>query len=177
MTKTTLLTGPTLTPEEVEAQNQKRAEAERIKGVMRLVVDRSLEAYCAGEITLDKLCSTAVRATDVSKKNALVWGGLDRQKLLGAMLEQAMASEPPKRGRGNKGEPTWLRALTGDLLRMVQEHEPHMPTTRANRTGKPTAYARVVEILKDAGVSVTPSQVEEWTPAPKTPAKKDSIRK
>jgi hypothetical protein len=149
MEKTTLLTAPLSA--EAEAENRRRKEIAEKAGF--LVFDIWLESYSSGEITLEKLCRNARQALlRVSEPS--------RQRALGAMLEQALKADPPKRGRGNKGEPVALKNAAVQLARIAHDEHGH-PLSRSSTTTQ-NAFERAASILADLGVGVTPRQVEDW---------------
>lgn len=149
-------------PESPEEKAQ-REEADFIRSRMRALVWTLCDSYTDGELTLERLCRFAVRVTDISRKNPYVAGGLDRQRLLGAMLEKAMASTPPRRGRGNYGSPTRIREMVRETVKLIQARE-GLPTNRASSEGldRGGAYSRARALLASAGIAVTASQIEEW---------------
>ena len=159
----TLLTMPL--PPEVEAI--RRARDEEWQRAYVLIYDIVLKAYEAGEITLERACKTVRAALQGFEERP-------RQRALGEFLEAALATTPPKRGRGNKGVTSTIRALAVGLARLAHERE-GLTYQRADfkeiepQRYRQTAYefaARVMQGLLmdwDLDVSlVTPRKIERW---------------
>lgn len=111
------------------------------------------QSYEEGLLALEVLLRNAQRS--------LIKLGVDdflRWKTLGLLVERALIAAPPKRSRGNRGQPEALRKIACDVLEM------------ANRDGYPlnrnsmeqTAFEYTAEILANLGISVTPRQLEDW---------------
>lgn len=117
-----------------------------------LVFDYLLEAYGAGDLPLEKLCRMARQVLlRVSER--------ERQRALGAMVERALALEPPPRKRGNPGFPGTLRRLSAELAAIAHDDHGHPLSREASAQ---TAFHKSAEILADLGVVVTDRQVEDW---------------
>jgi hypothetical protein len=146
----TLLTAPS--PPEIVAEMRRKEEM--VERARILVLDVWLEAYKAGELTLEKLCRKS--------RQALIRIPVGhRERALGQMLDAALVANVPPRTRGNKGEPSALKALTKGLVTIASEEYGHALSRDAKE--KTTAFARVAEILTDLGVGgITPRQIEEW---------------
>lgn len=162
MTKNDLtLLGRPVTPEEKAEQQREQKAWDKAR---EIVIDGFLDGYRRGELTLDKLCRYVVRATKPLKDFPML--GARRQQLVGAVIEHALTITPQKRGRGNRGEPTWIRKTSVGLVQLARQRE-KLPVNRDRKAVGMTAFERVSEIWKDLGVTATPAQVEKWCYPPK----------
>lgn len=143
--ETSLLTAPV--PPEIAAEMRRKEEM--VERARILVMEVWLEAYKAGELTLEKLCRKSRQALIRVPEG-------HRQRALGQMLDLALMVDVPARSRGNKGEPYAIRKLARDLAAIAHDEYGLV----IGRSG--TAWERVAEILVDLGVGVTPRQIEEW---------------
>ena len=152
--ESSLLTAPV--PPEIAAEMRRKEEM--VERARILVLDVWLEAYKAGDLTLEKLCRKSRQALIRVPEG-------HRQRALGQMLDAALMANVPPRQRGNKGEPYTLRDLAVKMVDIA--HDEHGLTLA--RGDKETAFGRVVQILTDLGVGgLSPRQVEDWYyPIPK----------
>lgn len=129
-----------------------RRKEEIVNKAASLVFDYLLEAFRAGELTLEKLCRMA-RAVLLRAPER------ERQRALGAMLDRALSIEAPPRRRGNPGQPVALRRLAVELATIAHDEHGH-PLSR--EASKLTAFRRSADILSDMGIMVSDRQVEDW---------------
>ncbi|MDP2024540.1 MAG: hypothetical protein Q8L16_26955 [Hydrogenophaga sp.] len=149
------LLGADLTPEQVEAS---RREDETKEKVRVLVFDIWLQAYRDGEASLEVMLTQARKLLNKLGDQRLL------ERALGSMVNLALSSDPPKRSRGNKGQPKVIRKLAVGLVDLVVAHE----GLRKSRGGKElTAFERASQILVEAGVATDPRQIEDWYYHPK----------
>jgi hypothetical protein len=138
----------------------------------QVIVEGLLDGYERGELEHEKFCRYLVRAAEPLKSFAML--GARRQQLIGAALERASKITPPKRGKGNSGECSWLRERSRDLVRIVQRRE-GLPVNQASidRHGQ-SAFERVADLWRSAGMKVSAAQVKRWVYAPISPVPKKS---
>jgi len=112
------------------------------------------EAYEQGELSLEMLLRYASRSLKkLSVDDFLRW------KTLGLLVDKALAVEPKKRSRGNKGAPESLRAIARSLVELAHQKGFVLSRSSAYRS----AFEMVADIMADLGIPVTPRQIEEWT--------------
>lgn len=110
-------------------------------------------AYTNGQLSFERLLRYAQRS--------LIKLEIDdyrRWKTLGQLVEKAIKVAPPKRPRGNKGQPSELRLIASRLVEIA--HRDGYILNRASN-GR-TAFEHVAEILANLGIPVTPRQIEDW---------------
>lgn len=112
-------------------------------------------------ISADHFGDKGINKTFHIENNALA-----HRLLLGLQIAEALSLTPPKRKRGNPGQPEFVRKFSIDLVKNTLKGS----GMNLSRTGKkvpwgtiPTAYEWVAEYWKDVGIrGVTPAAVEKW---------------
>lgn len=111
------------------------------------------DAYANGQLTLEVLLRNAQRSLlklDVDD--------FQRWKMLGLLAENALKVDPPKRSRGNKGQPVALRLIASRLVKIAHSEGYILNRASDDRT----AFEHVAEILANLGIPVSPRQIEDW---------------
>ena len=111
------------------------------------------EAYTRGQLSLERLLKNA--------QLSLIKLGVDdfiRWKTLGQLAEKALKTTPPKRPRGNKGQPEALRLIASRLVELAYNDGYVLNRASNNKT----AFEHVTEIMVNLGIPVTPRQIEDW---------------
>ncbi len=144
--KSTIVTSPL--SEEILKRNQKTVEAWE---AAVLIINSLLDAYKDGEIGFEHYCKSVDKILNVE----LIKDHSD--KTFGKFIRQALACAPNKKKWKRSNSPTkWIRIVCGELCVLVSEKEGRP----INRHAENNALERVVEIMKDRGISVTVSVVE-----------------
>jgi hypothetical protein len=139
-----------------ERQPVRAQVAERVrKGVREIVFSMWFEGVATGECSLEKALREVRGPCNLLNE-------LERNAVFGqfAMLAQDAAARAPKR-RPLRGKPTaWLK-WNRALVEIVAEHEGLPMNDPRNPYGLESLYARVAEIWKEHGVSVTAAGVKD----------------
>jgi hypothetical protein len=111
-----------------------------------------LDEYTVGGVSLEAMCK--------SVHLALIRIGVSdpaRQRIIGEMVDRALALPKPKRKRGKVGHPITLQKTIAKLVEIVVERE---GLSKSRDSGdRPTAFQRTSEILDLVGFEVSPESV------------------
>ena len=111
-----------------------------------------LDEYTVGGVSLETMCANV--------RLALIRIGVSdraRQRIIGEMVDRALALPKPKRKRGKVGHPITLQKTTAKLVEMVVERE---GLSKSRDSGdRPTAFQRTSEILDLVGFEVSAESV------------------
>lgn len=116
------------------------------------------DAFKSGKISLDQLLRNAYRTMI-----KLEVEDYSRWKTLGELAENALKVDPPKRSKGNRGQPETLRQIARELVEMANEEGFILSRVSTSKT----AFEHAADILANLGISATPRQVEDWFYSPK----------
>lgn len=111
------------------------------------------DAYANGQLTLEVLLRNAQRSL-----LKLAVDDFQRWKALGLLAESALKLDPPRRSRGNKGQPEALRLIASRLVKMAHSEGYILNRASYDRS----AFEYVAEILANLGIPVSPRQIEDW---------------
>lgn len=154
---------------------EEREKEDKALDVARIILSGWLRSYTEGEIIFAKLCQNVRSALAVEDVPDFM-----RWKLLGQIVDKALASDPPKRGRGAKrGRSLWLGEIAHGLVELAHERE-GLPRNRiGNASG--SAYQRAADILQVYGIRATAATVEkarsEWLQHAVVEPRKSKTRK
>jgi len=149
-----LLAGAVLTADQEQAQRQSHLQHEQYIEQARWVVLRIwLEGYLEGRLKFEDMCRRARLAT--GRLN-----DFNRHRLLGQLVDTALASEPATVKARRKGEPHALQQAVIELVDEVLRRD-GLPV--APSRGDMSAFERTVVVLSEAGVEgLTPRQIKGW---------------
>ncbi len=135
------------------SEEQRKAKEEAYDKARLIAWEVWYQAFECGSISLDDLLRNAQRSLiKLGVEDYLRW------KTLGLLAERALKSDPPKRSRGNKGQPESLRNIARQLVDLANNDG--FVLSRLSPSN--TAFEHVAEMLANLGISVTPRQAEDW---------------
>ena len=135
------------------SEEQRKAKDAAYEKARLIAWDIWYQAYSSGDISLDILLRNAQRSlVKLDVDDFLRW------KTLGLLVENALKAEPPKRTRGNKGQPEALRKIARQLVKMANDDG----FVLSRSSSMETAFERASNIMAELGVSALPRQVEDW---------------
>lgn len=140
---------------ELAEWERERKQTDRAAEFARYVVQCLVNGYADGEVTFHDFCSRCHDALAVEAIPPYV-----RLKLLGAAVEFALSSDPPKRA-GQKARPMWLAELCHLAVLDIVKNE-SLPLVRESKTNQTTAFERAAEVLGGLGIKgLTSTSVEK----------------
>lgn len=139
--------------EKAKFDAERRKAQEDFDRAQMLAMEIWLDAYAKGERGFLPMCEAMRHSLDVMGLPI----GL-RHRVLGALVDEALAIQPKKKTAGKKGLPRAVRTIAIQLVERVAKKE-GLP--RASTDGG-DATARVAEIMGEIGIDVSEATVRTW---------------
>lgn len=135
------------------SEEQRKAKEKAYQQARIIAWNIWFTSFQSGSISLENLLRNAQRSLI-----KLEVDDFNRWKTLGLLTEKALQIDPPKRSRGNKGQPESLRQIARELVAIANNEGFSLSRSSSTKT----AFEQVSEVMADLGISVTPRQVEDW---------------